>query len=274
MACVILLHVPVRFGGFEHITSTDSHGTLNHEIPAYAIQVLCFNWAVYLFGGGHFASTISLHNHPSKVTIACGNYEHVSALFCEFLPCPHLFNSGNKMLHHIHASGDISHVHRYLIYSLRFWDSETTSTFWQLQLLIVIQLQTLWNLQMIVAIVIPDHDGRCVITFTRQLKSAGWCMLLFNDIFFPDLGNSIAGQCNVVIRIHSSSTTRVKPLELKPPLPISPLPISAFLWEPFNRPEHLVSLARNNNDFCHQDIKFHATDPPADAQSESGVLGR
>jgi hypothetical protein len=154
------------------------------------------------------------------------------------------------MLHHICASGDISQAHGYLIHSLHFWDSKTTSTFWQLQLSIVIKLQTLQNLQMIVATIIPDHDGHCVITFMRQLKSAGWCMLLFNDVFFPDLGNSIAGQCNVVIRNHSSCATCVEPLELKPPLPISPRPIGAFLWEPFNRPKRSVSLARYNDDFC------------------------
>ncbi len=97
-------------------------------------------------------------------------------------------------------------------------------------------------------------------------------MLLFNNFSFPDLGDSIARQCNFLIRIHSSCTTRVNPLELKPPPPVSPRPIGAFLWEPFNRPEHLVSLARNNNDFCRQDIRFHTTYPPADAQSEPGVI--
>jgi hypothetical protein len=51
-----LAHVPVRFGKFKQVTPTDSHRTTSHEIPAYAIQVLCFNWAVYSFGGGHFAS--------------------------------------------------------------------------------------------------------------------------------------------------------------------------------------------------------------------------
>ncbi len=97
-------------------------------------------------------------------------------------------------------------------------------------------------------------------------------MSLFNDVFFPDLGNSIAGRCNFVIGIHSSCATPVEPLELKLPPPISPCPIGAFLWEYFNRLEHLISLARNNDNFCRQDIKFHATDPPADAQSEPGVI--
>ncbi len=128
-----LAHVPVRFGEFKQVTTTDSHRTSNHKIPAYTIQVLCFNWTVYSFGGGNFASTISLRNHPFNVTIACDNYEHGRALFCKFLPCPYLFSNRNKMLHHIRASGDTTQVHGYLIHSLHFWDSKTTSTFWQLQ---------------------------------------------------------------------------------------------------------------------------------------------
>jgi hypothetical protein len=28
-------------------------------------------------------------------------------------------------------------------------------------------------------------------TFTQQLKSAGWCISKFDDMFFPTLGNTI-----------------------------------------------------------------------------------
>ncbi len=160
-----LAQVPVCFGDFKNVMPSDAHGPSNHKIPAYAIRVLCFNWDIYSFGGGHFASTITSRNHPFNVTLTCDNYKHGHALFCKFLPCPHLFSSGNKMLHHIHTSGDTSQVHGYLIHSLQFWDSEMTSTFWQLQTSIVAQLQTLRNLQLIVAVIIPNHIGSCVKTF-------------------------------------------------------------------------------------------------------------
>jgi hypothetical protein len=145
------------------------------------------------------------------------------------MPCPYLFSCVNEMLHHIRASGDTSQVHGYLIHSLRFKDSKITSTFWQLQSSIITQLQTLRNLQLILAIIIPNHNSRCVKTFTRQLKLAGWCISKFNDVFFPTLGNTITGQCNILIGIHSSCTSYVEPLELKTPPPVSPRPIGAFL---------------------------------------------
>jgi hypothetical protein len=77
------------------------------------------------------------------------------------------------MLDHIHASGDTSQIHGYLIHSLRFKDSDTTSTFWQLQGTIVAQLRSLRDLQVVIAIVLTDHDGRCVTSFVTSLKSKG-----------------------------------------------------------------------------------------------------
>jgi hypothetical protein len=61
---------------------------------------------------------------------------------------------------------------------------DSDSTFWQIQSIIVAQLQSLSNLQMVVAIIIPDHDGRCVKTFTQHLKSARWYISKFDNKFF------------------------------------------------------------------------------------------
>ncbi len=111
-----LAHVPICFRDFENVMLSDAKKPSNHKIPAYAIRILQFNWAVYSLGGVHFALLISLHDYPFNVTLTCDNYKHGRALFCKFLPCPHLLSSGNKMLHHIRASGDTSQVHGYLIH--------------------------------------------------------------------------------------------------------------------------------------------------------------
>ncbi len=72
-------------------------------------------------------------------------------------------------------------------FSTCFKDSGTTSTFWQLQLTIISHLQSLCNLQIVVAIIIPNHGGRCVTTFTKKLKSAGWCISNLEKVFFLNL---------------------------------------------------------------------------------------
>ena len=80
------------------------------------------------------------------------------------------------MLDYIHGSGDNSHLHGYLIHSLWFKDSDTTSTFWQLQGSILTQLRTLRDLQVVVTIILPNHDNHCVKSFIKTLSSNGWML--------------------------------------------------------------------------------------------------
>ena len=206
-----------------------------------AHRVLFFNWAIYSFGGGHFASSIQSRGLPFRVVLACDQYESGRALFHEFTACPNVFANGKDLLHHIRASGDSSQIHGYLIHSLRFKDSDTTSTFWQLQAAIIAQLRSIRNLQLFVRIVIPDHDGKCVKSFTGTLKRAGW-VLSSSNVSFPDIGDSVAGECRFIIGVHTSSTSVVEPLMLTMPPATSCKRVSDFLWEPFNKPDHAVSL--------------------------------
>jgi hypothetical protein len=266
-----LAQVPVRFGTFDCVTPLSSHAALNHEIPATAHRVLNFNWAVYSFGGGHFLSTISSRNLPFCVTLACDQYEFGRALFREFTNRADVFGSSSDLLHHIRSSGDSSQIHGYLIHSLRFKDSETTSKFWQIQATIIAQLRTLRNLQVIVAVIIPDHDGRCVLSFKRTLKAAGWCLSTHDDVSFVDVGDSVAGGCGLLFGIHSSCTDKVEPFQLRAPPPTRPRPLGDFLWEPFSRPEHSVSLARDDDDFCRQDARFSTTPPQDTTITPTGV---
>ena len=97
-------------------------------------------------------------------------------MFWEFTSCTKIFNNGNKMLDYIRGFGDNSHFHGYLIHSLRFKDSDTTSTFWQLQGSIMTQLHTLCDLHVVVAIIFPDHNNRCVKSFIKTLSSNGWML--------------------------------------------------------------------------------------------------
>jgi hypothetical protein len=125
-----LSNLLVRFGTFDRVTPMTSHASSNQEIPTYAHRILQFNWAVYSLGGGHFVLTVSSRNLLFLVTLACDQYECGHTLFRKFTSCPDIFGSGNDLLHHIWASGNTSQIHGYLIHSLRFWDSDTTSLFW------------------------------------------------------------------------------------------------------------------------------------------------
>ena len=108
---------PVTFDEFDIITPSDSHASTNHEFQCYTQQVLRFSWAVYSFGGGHFASTISTRSLPFCVKLACDQYDFGCALFREFTQCTQIFEHGKDLLNHIRSSGNCSQIHGYLIHS-------------------------------------------------------------------------------------------------------------------------------------------------------------
>ncbi len=183
-----------------------------------------------------------------------------------------VLGSSAELLHHLRSSGETGQIHGYLIHSLRFRDSKTTTKFWQIQTTIVAQLRSLWNLQVVVAVIIPDHDGRCVRSFRRTLKNAGWILSANDGVSFVGMSDSVAGTCDLLLGVHSSCMPKVNPIELKQPPPVPPQPIAQYLWEPFNRPEHSICLGRDNEDFCRQDVRFTASDPPDGTPIPPGVI--
>ncbi len=124
--------------------------------------------------------------------------------------------------------------------------------FWQLQTSIKSQLRQVRNLNIVIAIVHPDNDGQSVKTVTTNLKSNGW-VVSSSDVSYPDLGDLIAGSCRLILGIHLSCAASVEPLLLKHPPAIPSRSLAGFIWEPFNRPEHSISLARDDPNFANQD---------------------
>jgi hypothetical protein len=106
---------------------------------------------------------------------------------------------------------------------------------------------------MVVAIILLDNDGKCVKSLILLLKRSGWVASLSN-VCFPDVGDSIAGECRILTCIHSLCRSTVDALDLAIPPRVTPQPIGASIWESFNRPKHSVKLGKDNKDFCRQDV--------------------
>jgi hypothetical protein len=164
------------------------------------------------------------------------------------------------MFNHIHASNDTSVIHGYLIQSPRFQTGDTTTKFWQLQASIIAQLCLIHSLSIVVAIVHPDHE-----------KSSGW-IIASTDVFYPDLGNTVAGSCSIITSVHSSSALMVDPLLLQWPPPVPPRPPGEFLWEHFNQPEHAISLTRNDADFGKQENPLTASSPVSTQDNTTSII--
>jgi hypothetical protein len=104
------------------------------------------------------------------------------------------------------------------------------------------------------------------------LKSNGW-VVSSSDVSYPDLGDSIAGSCRLILGIHLSCVASVEPLLLKHPPAIPSRPLAGFIWEPFNRPEHSISLACNDPNFANQDgPKMKITLPKSTTHNPSTVM--
>ncbi len=111
------------------------------------------------------------------------------------------------------------------------------------------------------AIVIPDHDGRSVQTFIKGLKAAHW-KVISREVSYSDIGNSIVDSCSIITAIHSSCALTVNPIVLKTLPWMTPQPISAFIWEPFNRPEHSLCYGRDDVDFNKDETSKMITTTP------------
>jgi hypothetical protein len=264
-----LLNVPIRFGKIDsaHPPPRQAARTLlNSKFASYARQAQQFDWAVYLFSNGHFSLLVQSHNLPFHICLACNPYESGQYLFQEFAASAKVFNSGNDLLNHIHASGNTSVIHGYLINSYRFQTSEVTTSFWKLQLSIIAQLCLIRLLSTIVAVVIADHDGRSISAFTRGLTAANW-KVLSREVSYQDIGDSIANSCTIIIAIHSFCASNVEPITLKTPPSVTPRPIGAFVWEPFNRIEHSLSPGRDDEEFDSKKMITTIPKPIASQQS-------
>jgi len=63
-----------------------------------------------------------------------------------------------------------------------------------------------------------------------------------------------------------------EPITLKTPPSVTPKPIGAFVWEPFNRSEHSLSHGRNDDEFDSEKMIITIPKPVASAQSRGIVI--
>jgi hypothetical protein len=69
------------------------------------------------------------------------------------------------------------------------------------------------------------------------------------DIYYPDMGDSVADTGIFLVGFHKASTKDHTKLNIAMPSVIRPQPLASFVYKPFNSKEYSVSLARNHPDF-------------------------
>ena len=95
------------------------------------------------------------------------------------------------------------------------------------------------------------QDGQSVSKIFKQLTSSGW-VLSRTTCSFPDFGVLVIGKASIIVGVHDSTQAWTEPvLFCIPPSP-KPLPLAAYIWQPFNKVEYCVSLAKDDESFMAQ----------------------
>jgi hypothetical protein len=240
--------MPVHFGTFADADSSpvlSSRAMYNSEFASYAFQASQFSWAVYNFSNGHFTSTIESANLSFTIRVGCDTTQRGRSLFGEFAPNARIFSTGNELLNHIHASGNQSVLHGYLINTFRFRTTEITKAFWDLQLQIVAQLRLIRSTSVVVGIIIPDLDGAATRKFVSGLERAHW-VVSRHVVKYADVGDSVDDSCVILTATHKSCALTVEPIKLIMPPKPEPKPLGAYIHDPFNCSQYAVCYGRHD----------------------------
>lgn len=241
--------VPILFEHSSTVRTSVTGLPYNHDFPVFAGAVTSFSFAIYGFNSGHFPSTLGEHSLPFDVVLAADLTQVGRSLFKEFTSCPSISDSSDSLLNSIITSQVTTVVHGYIIHSHRFLLPNTEKKFWKTQSAIVNALRKRRSLIIFAAFIHSDCDMTLVDEFHAKLSRCGW-IISSQHLSYPDFGDAIDDSTTLMIGVHQASTSNHSPLDVpEPPLPTCHR-LSDFLYEPFNKPEMIVSHAKDTAAFA------------------------
>ena len=84
--------------------------------------------------------------------------------------------------------------------------------------------------------------------FRRAVSRTGW-MVSTTPVYFLDLGDSVADHSTMFVGVHKGCGEVTKPIKIAFAPLTAPRPMASFLYPPFNKRTHAVSLSRHHMDF-------------------------
>ena len=219
----------------------------NHEISVHAAEVISCSFVVYGFNSGHF--TTHRGAAPFHVVMAADTRPCGRALFKQISCCPIISESADGLLNCIASSGARSSVHGYCIHSHRFLNRETEKKFWTVQAAIVRALRQKRGLVTLWAFVHPSCDLVLAAGFRRAIQRTGWVVSV-TDIYYPDMGDAVADSGMFFLGIHKGASENKSPINVTFPPASQPKSLASFVYAPFNKREHAVSLSPHHPDFA------------------------
>ena len=171
----------------------------NHNIAVYASEIISYSFSVYGFNSGHFISTHA--SAPFQVAIASNTHQCGQALFKHITCCPVILDSADDLLRLIDASSSKSTIHGYCIHYHIFLKRDTEQKFWTVQAAIVGALRAKRGLIAVLVFVHPSFDMTLACGLRQKIQRTGW-IISTNDVYYPDLGYTVADSGTLLIGIH------------------------------------------------------------------------
>jgi hypothetical protein len=75
--------------------------------------------------------------------------------------------------------------------------------------------------------------------------------------------------CTVIIAVHSSAASAVEPLALQTPPLVQAKPVASYLWEPFNKPDHMLCFGQDDAEFNKDESSRMTVSAPTLDESDS-----
>jgi hypothetical protein len=66
---------------------------------------------------------------------------------------------------------------------------------------------------------------------------------------FPDFDDLVVGKASIIVGVHDSTQAWTEPVSFRIPPSPKPLPLVAYIWQPFNKVEYSVSMAKDDESF-------------------------
>jgi hypothetical protein len=240
--------VPVRTGflGIDDQKSLRHVPLHNHDIAVFTAGLMTYSFTMYGFNSGHFVS--NSFDLPIQIALAADVRPYGHAMTKRHTSCPRVADSANSLRQNIASSKEKSTVHCYCIYSHRFLKRDTERKFWSTQAEIVKLLQKNRRLVSLFVFVHTSCDMALANGFKRSMQRSGWLMSS-TDIYYPDVGNSVADSAAFLLGVHKAATGNHKPIRVAMPPSVCPDSLASFIYKPFNSKEYVISLARHQPDF-------------------------
>eukprot|EP00956_Cyclotella_meneghiniana_P018530 scaffold30928_cov30-Cyclotella_meneghiniana.AAC.3 len=247
-----LATIPIQFGQFESNINTakiyECSPLYNNDVVFAARAITTLDWAVYAFNTGHFVDNFTQQDRQCRVVLAADPYLEGRSCFSEFTDCKCILSGAADLLNHIRSSGDSSLIDGYIIHSHQLPSTSSVSKFWQLHATIITELHKLRGLSMFIAFLSLENDSHPLQQLDSSLSNRGW-IITCQLISFPAYGDSVSGNCKVMIGVHSQCDSSVQPINIPNPPTVTPSPLSHFLWKPFNRRNYALSFSRSSKNF-------------------------